>query len=130
MAHPVEMNPVLRNAAAGAAAAGTSAPIGGQRDGPSAPAAAGNPRHDRVELSEQARLLEKMSQTLQSTPDAREAVVAAMRAKLDSGTYHVDATRLATRLAQTLTPAVAAADQPPESDSATTGPAPAGESQA
>ena len=107
MAHSVDMSPLVGNATAGAAAPGASAPVDGQRGGPGASGVASSSRHDRVELSEQARLLEKMAQVLQSTPEEREAVVAAVRARLDAGTYTVDAMRLATRLAPTLTPPVA-----------------------
>ena len=105
MAHSVDMSPLVGNTTAGAAAPGASAPVDGQRGGPGESDVASRSRHDRVELSEQARLLEKMAQVLRSTPEDREAVVAAVRAQLDAGTYTVDATRLARRLAPTLAPA-------------------------
>ena len=102
MAHSVDMNPIVRQTPTGAAAPGAAAAAGAQPGGGGAGAVEGRGRHDRVELSDHARLLEKMAQTLESTPDAREAVVAAVRAQLDAGTYTVNATRLAERLVGSL----------------------------
>lgn len=129
MAHPVDMSPQVHNAPTGAAAPGTSAPVDGQRKAAAgAYRTEGGARHDRVELSEQARLLESMSQTLKTTPDEREAVVAAVRAKLDAGTYSINAMQLAARLAPSLTPAPGTTD--PGTPDAGSGAGASAESQA
>jgi flagellar biosynthesis anti-sigma factor FlgM len=53
---------------------------------------------DRAELSEQAKLLSKASQTLNETPEVRSNLVNDIKYQVDSGTYEIPLAELARRL--------------------------------
>lgn len=59
----------------------------------------GSPRADRVQLSERAHTLARIGSAVSDAPDVREARVAELRARVEAGEYHVNATALAQRLA-------------------------------
>ena len=53
---------------------------------------------DQLQLSAATRELGRVQQQVNQAPDVREARVAALRAQVQNGTYHVDAELLAQRL--------------------------------
>ncbi len=59
----------------------------------------GSLRADRVQLSDRARTLARIGSAVSEADDVREGLVAELRARVEAGEYHVDATALARRLA-------------------------------
>jgi negative regulator of flagellin synthesis FlgM len=53
---------------------------------------------DRVELSPLAKDLQKAAEVAQATPDVRADKVAALKAKIESGTYEVDSKKVASKM--------------------------------
>lgn len=51
-----------------------------------------------VRISDDAKLMQKATEMAHSAPDVRADRVAALRAQIDSGTYHIDAGAIADRL--------------------------------
>ena len=72
-----------------------------QVDAPKKPAQAGanetppRPKDDTVELSEEAKALQRTEKALADVPDVREDKVAAIRKQLAQGTYRVDGQKIA-----------------------------------
>jgi negative regulator of flagellin synthesis FlgM len=55
-----------------------------------------------VEVSDEARLLQRTKQLAQATPDVRKERVAEIRRQIESGTYQVDPRQLARRILEDL----------------------------
>lgn len=55
---------------------------------------------DKVSLSPQARELIKAQQALANLPDIREDKVAAIKARIDEGRYHIDSEGIAAKMIQ------------------------------
>lgn len=53
---------------------------------------------DRVSVSQNAVLLTEARRTAQATPDVRQEKVDALKEQVNSGTYNIDSTQLATNL--------------------------------
>ncbi len=70
-----------------------------QSDGPAA-AKSGTPAADQVTLTSSARSLQKLEETIASTPVVNTAKVAAVKQQLSSGTYQIDSSRVAGKLLQ------------------------------
>jgi len=58
----------------------------------------GAPRHDQVDVSSRAQQLRRVMQVMPEVSDVREARVADLQARVESGNYEVDATTIARRL--------------------------------
>ena len=56
------------------------------------------PRGENVVLSNEARALQSMEQQLRSQPDIDKEKVERIKAQIDSGTYRVDAQKLAQKM--------------------------------
>ena len=100
MAIPGEVPSVLRplTGATPQALRQTGGAAAGPRTAPAGAGAAGGGGTDRVEVSEYARLLGRAQAQVRLTPDARARLVAELRARVDAGTYTVNARRVAERL--------------------------------
>ena len=70
-----------------------------QNDGPAA-TKSGTPAGDQVTLTSSARSLQKLEETIASTPVVNAAKVAAVKQQLSSGTYQIDSSRVAGKLLQ------------------------------
>lgn len=66
----------------------------------SAAAAVSSPAGDQVTLTPSARALQKVEEAVAKAPVIDAAKVAAVKQAVDSGTYHVDAGRVADKLLQ------------------------------
>jgi negative regulator of flagellin synthesis FlgM len=53
---------------------------------------------DRVELSPLAKDLQKAAEIAQATPEVRADKVAALKAKIESGTYEIDSQKVASKM--------------------------------
>ena len=67
---------------------GTVAPMAGKPD-------AKGPASDKVELTNDAKLLEKLDKALASAPDIDEVRVAEIKAAIESGNYEINADAIA-----------------------------------
>lgn len=56
------------------------------------------PKHDQVSVSSQAQQLRRVMEVMPEVADVREARIAELQARVEAGTYEVDATRIAERL--------------------------------
>jgi negative regulator of flagellin synthesis FlgM len=61
-------------------------------------AAAAQAAGDRVELSGRSREMAKAAETLSSTPDVRQKMVADIRRRIDNNEYRVDADKVAGKM--------------------------------
>lgn len=57
-----------------------------------------SPAGDKVEFSQRSKDLQKIHETLQSTPDSRAAKVAEIRQRIEQGQYQVDSKTLAEKI--------------------------------
>lgn len=76
------------SAAAGAGSVGTG----------HGPDGSGEGRHDALSVSERGRLVARAALAVQSAASVRQERVAALKAAIAAGTYHVDAEAIARRL--------------------------------
>ena len=56
---------------------------------------------DTVELTSSAKLLERLEKTLASMPEVDNARVAAVKAQIENGEYHIDVEKIAEALMRT-----------------------------
>lgn len=77
-----------------AAASGRTGDKAATASGATAAQAAG----DRVELSGRSREMAKAAETLSSTPDVRQQMVADIRRRIDNNEYQVDADKVAGKM--------------------------------
>ncbi len=99
MAISGDLTPVVRDVALGAAGARRSDAAGGESQrAESAAGTDGAGRDDSVEVSEYARLLGKLADPVRTAPEERAQLIARLRASIDTGTYNVDARKVAERL--------------------------------